>query len=47
MTVVKGWISLLTEVVESPSVEIFKTHLDRVLGNCLKLTLLEQRVWSR
>lgn len=28
------------------SVEIFKIQLDTVLGNWLKMTLLEQRIWS-
>ena len=45
--VVKGWIRLLTEVVESPFVAIFKTQLDTALGNWLRLTLLEVRVLSR
>jgi len=27
------WNNLLGDVVESPSVEVFKTQLDRVLGN--------------
>lgn len=35
------------EVVESPSVEIFKTHLNLVLGNLLWLTLLQQWGWKR
>ena len=33
--VVKHWKRFPEEVVESPSVEIFKTQLDVVLGNLL------------
>ena len=32
------------EVVESPSLGIFRSHLDTVLGNQLLVTLLEQGV---
>ena len=39
--VVKHWDRLPREVVESPSLEIFKTQLDKVLSNQLLLTLLE------
>jgi len=33
--VTKHWHRLCREVVESPSLEIFRGHLDMVLGNCL------------
>jgi len=33
--VVKDWNRLPREVVQSPSVEILKSHLDMVLGNLL------------
>ena len=35
MRVTKHWHRLPREVVESPSLEIFKSHLDMVLGNQL------------
>ncbi|KFV84529.1 hypothetical protein N308_16052, partial [Struthio camelus australis] len=33
--VTEHWNRLPREVVESPSLEIFKTHLDVILGNVL------------
>ncbi|KFV76247.1 hypothetical protein N308_01482, partial [Struthio camelus australis] len=33
--VTERWNRLPREVVESPSLEIFKTHLDVILGNML------------
>ncbi|KFV81887.1 hypothetical protein N308_05096, partial [Struthio camelus australis] len=33
--VTKHWTRLPREVVESPSLEIFKTRLDAILGNVL------------
>ncbi|KFV83932.1 hypothetical protein N308_00464, partial [Struthio camelus australis] len=33
--VTEHWNRFPREVVESPSLEIFKSHLDRVLGNLL------------
>ncbi|KFV73013.1 hypothetical protein N308_11271, partial [Struthio camelus australis] len=33
--VAEPWNRLPREVVESPSLEIFKTHLDVILGNVL------------
>ena len=35
------------EVVESPSLEIFKTRLDEVLCSLLWVTLLRQEGWTR
>ncbi|KFV84427.1 hypothetical protein N308_02856, partial [Struthio camelus australis] len=35
LKVAEHWNRLPREVVESPSVEIFKSHLDRILGNVL------------
>ena len=35
------------EVVESPSLEIFKTHLNKVLCSLLWVTLLRQGGWTR
>ncbi|KAK4810930.1 hypothetical protein QYF61_013338 [Mycteria americana] len=40
--VTKHWNRLPREVVEFPSLEIFKSHLEMVLGNQLQVTLLEQ-----
>ena len=40
--VTEHWDGLPREGVESPSLEIFKTQLDVVLDNLLKVTLLEQ-----
>jgi len=41
------WPRLPREVVESPSLEIFKTHLDKVLYSLLWVTLLQQEGWTR
>jgi len=35
------------EAVESPHMETFKSHLDMVLGNWLKVALPEQKGWTR
>ncbi|KAK4818686.1 hypothetical protein QYF61_017907 [Mycteria americana] len=42
--VTEHWHRLPREVVESPSLEIFKSRLDTVLGNQLWVALLEQEV---
>jgi len=41
------WNRLPTELVESPSLEIFKTRLDKVLSSLLWVTLLRQEGWTR
>ena len=38
---------MLREVVEPPSLEVFRTHLDMDLGKLLRLILFEQRGWPR
>ena len=35
------------EMVEPPSLETFRSHLDMVLGNRLSVALLEQGGWTR
>jgi len=45
--VTEPWNRLPRDVVESPSLEIFKTRLDKVLCSLLWVTLLRQGVWTR
>ncbi|KAK4827514.1 hypothetical protein QYF61_018840 [Mycteria americana] len=45
--VTKHWHRLPREVAEFPSLEIFKSPLDMVLGNWLQVDLLEQGCWTR
>ena len=44
LRVMEPWPRLPREVVESPSLEIFQTHLDKVLCSLLWVTLLWQGV---
>ncbi|PKU43143.1 hypothetical protein llap_6545 [Limosa lapponica baueri] len=44
--VAEPWKRLPREGVESPSLEIFKTHLDAVLSDVLWATLLWQGSWT-
>ena len=47
LRVTDPWTRLPREVVESPSLEIFKTRLDAVLCSLLWVTLLRQGGWTR
>ena len=47
LRVTEHWNRLPREAVESPSLEIFKTHLDKVLCSLLWVTLLQQEGWTR
>ena len=47
VSVTDHWPRLPRDIVESPSLEIFKTQLDTVLGNWLWVAQLEQRCWAR
>ena len=44
LRVTEPWPRLPREAVESPSLEIFKTHLDKVLCSLVWVTLLWQGV---
>jgi len=47
LRVMEPWPRLPREVVESPSLEIFQTSLDKVLCSLLWVTLLWQEGWTR
>jgi len=46
LRVTEPWPRLPREAVQSPSLEIFKTHLDKVLCSLLWVTLLQQGGWT-
>jgi len=46
LRVTEPWPRLPREALESPSLEIFKTHLDKVLCSLLWVTLLWQGGWT-
>jgi len=46
LRVMEHWNRLPREAVESPSLEIFKTHLDKVLCSLLWVTLVWQGGWT-
>jgi len=47
LRVMEHWNRLPGEVVDSPSLEIFKTRLEKVLCSLLQVTLLQQGGWTR
>jgi len=46
LQVTEPWPRLPREAVQSPSLEIFKTHLDTVLCSLLWVTLLREGGWT-
>jgi len=47
LRVTEHWHRLPREVLESPALGIFKSHLDKILGTWLLVALLEQGGWTR
>jgi len=47
LRVTEHWNRLPREVVESPSLEIFKTRFDKVLYSLLWVTLPRQEGWTK
>ena len=47
LRLMERWDRLPRDVVDSPSLEIFKTCLDKVLCSLLWVTLLGQGGWAR
>jgi len=47
LRVTEHWNGLPRDAVESPSLEIFKTRLDKILCSLLWVTLLRQGGWTR
>jgi len=47
LRVMEHWNRLPREVVDSPSLEIFRPRLDKVLCSLLQATLLRQGGWTR
>lgn len=43
----KHWYRLPKEAKESLSLEVYKSHLDMVLGNLFWVALLEKEGWTR
>lgn len=45
--VAEHWQTLPSDAVETPSLEVFKSHLDTVLGNQLQAVQSELGVWTK
>ena len=45
--VTEHWHRLPREAIESPCLNVLKSHLDMVLGSWLRVALLGQGVWTR